>query len=125
MYGIGLAVGVGMGVYGMGVGMGLGVGIGMGLGVGVGMGVYGMGVGISAWDWCMLEGPLTETLSSSFEGPAIGSFEGPRWRGARPSLPTCRGSWNFIFWSNLSYINSNYLPKDQVSKWLHKGMAWG
>ena len=34
--------------------------------------MYGMGLGISVWDgsrdqwwhWCMLEGPLTETLSS-------------------------------------------------------------
>ena len=39
--------------------------------------MYGMGLGISVWDgsrdwwvyWCMLEGPLTETLSSSFKGP--------------------------------------------------------
>ena len=58
----------------------------------------------------------------SFEvGSFKGSFKGPQ----RPSLPTCRGSWNFIFWSNLSYINSNYLPKDEDWKWLHKGMAWG
>ena len=47
--------------------------------------MYGMGLGISVWDgsrggyrdWCMLEGPLTETLNGS-------SFEGPPWRGHAP-----------------------------------------
>ena len=43
----------------------------------------------------------------------------------RFGLPTCRASWIFIFWSHLSYIDSNYFPKYEDSKWLNKGMAWG